>query len=173
MSKDVSKISTKLAVFVFIFALIGLVLLNLIPCVSVVEKNVIDSGQDFNLHFNLNMMKKSDNSQIRSLSDDIDIINYGLFTIIIISLLTYLVTIIKLSKESFDSTKDLLTLGFIMLIVCLSVTFLFFLFISNVNRIDSIYNSSLLDPIYFMYIPLVFCLICILYCGLYVKIISN
>jgi ribosomal protein S27E len=160
-----------LAVFVFIFALIGLFFLNLVPCVSVVEKNVIDSGQDFNLHFNLNMMKKSDNSQIRSLSDDIDIINYGFFTIIVLSLLSYLATIIKLSKKSFNSSKDLLTLGIIMLVVTLSVTFLFFLFISNVNRIDSIYNSSLLDSIYFIYVPLVFCLICILYSGLYVKVV--
>jgi hypothetical protein len=158
-----AKKAEKLTIYILFLSIICLILLTLLPWISVTENDHVK--QD--LYFNFEMMKQSDNGDIIRLAGDLNLINISFWILIILSLVSFLGTIIHLSNRFSFAGNILLLVGCITLIFSILVFFLQIIITQNIGKLSTISASAIYPPIKFSYFLLVPSFIIFIWSALY------
>ena len=161
MKKKTITSGKKLTIWIINFSILGLILTSLFPIISIPESDAVKED----LYFNYEMMENSEDIEILSLVDDINLINILFWSVIIVGLIsffciTYLTFLTRwyLSILAIISTVILI---FSILLVLLQNNFL-----KAVSNIDYIILSSVFHPIKYFHIALIFGII-LLICSIW------
>jgi len=159
MKKGVmAKKAQNLTIILIISSMISLFFVSLIPWLSVEESNQVKE----NLHFNFEMIKKSSNPQISSLSYDINLIIYSFWLIIIFSIISFLGSTIHASGKYIKAGQILLFFGCITLILLVFSIYLQIKMPGKINEIEFVNHSSIISPFYYLYLILISSIIALL-----------
>ena len=85
MKKETIISSKKLTIWIINLSILGLVLTSFFPLISVPENDAVKEE----LYFDYKMMKNSDNVEIYSLVDEVNLINLLLWAVIIMGLISF------------------------------------------------------------------------------------
>lgn len=156
MKKDkTAKKIEGLTISVIFLSIVGLILISFLPWVSVTEEDWIKED----LYFNFEMMKKSDNENITSLANELDLISLLYWGLIIIGFLVLIVILMHAFVKTIPTVILLLIIGLAVLIISILVFYLQFTFVRNIEGIDSISLATLIPFFYYAYIPLILSLV--------------
>jgi len=104
--RDIVKYSERLTFWIIILSIVGLVFISIIPWISISEMDEVKED----LVFNLEMMKRSDNQAINDIASQIELINFLLWSLIILGL-------ISLIGATIHSSGKFLIMGQVLLMV--------------------------------------------------------
>lgn len=110
--RDIVKYSERLAFWIILLSIIGLVIISLFPWISISEMDEVNED----LVFNLEMMKKSDNQAINEIAIQIELINVLLWSLIILGLISLMGATIHSSGKISILGQVLLMVGCVMII---------------------------------------------------------
>ena len=167
MKRALAKRTIKLATWIVILAIIGLVLTSFIPWISVEENEAVKAP----LHFNKAMMEKSDNEQIKDLSGHLNLINI-LFWLLIIFGLVFIIGLIIHATGKYPSLAPIMMLiGLENLVVSILAFVLQIIFIKNVVDNANISLSSIAPPFYYAIFPVIFSIFLLISTIIFTKVV--
>ena len=153
MRNVIAKRIGKLASWLIFFAVIGLILTHFVSWVSV------DTGvSDERVHYNFEMIKNSENAEIQSLSEKLDLLDLSLWLVLIFGLLSYIGLTLFRCQKCPTITNLIVTISGIAVLVCsIIVLYSNVVAISSINGMSDVSVSSLLNfyPIKHAYLPLI------------------
>jgi len=166
MKRALAKRTIRLATWIVILSIIGLVLTSFLPWISIEENDSVKET----LQFNKAMMDKSDNEQIRSLSNDLNLINILFWLLTILGLVFIIGMIIYATQTYLSLALIMMLIGLGNLIVSALILVLQIFFIKNVDENTAISISCIIPPIKYAYIPLFFNIVLMLMAIVYTKV---
>jgi hypothetical protein len=153
-----AKKAKKLTISIVVLSIIALILMSLLPWISVKENDFVKED----LHFNFEMMRKSNNDQIGDLVSDQNLINISFWALIILGLLSFLGATIYASGKFSVLGYIMLLVGCITLIFSILVIDLQLVILDKIGKMDTISASAIFSPFnyaYFLLIPSILILI--------------
>lgn len=151
MKKGVmAKKAERLTLSIIAISIIAIFLLSILPWISVEESDYVRED----LHFNLDMMKKSDNNQIVELANDINFINICLWFLIILGLLSFLGSTIHASGKITLVAHILLFIGCATLIFSILIINFQIDILGKIESAPAITASTIFSPFNYSYIIL-------------------
>jgi len=154
------KTARKNLIWIILLSILCLILISFLPWISVTEDGMLKE----NLNFNYEMMKGSNNQQINDLARNLMYINILFWTIIVISLISFLfITYYALIKSSFFSLMMVLTSAFIIFALSLLVIYFQINFSRSFNDIEYISASMINSYFAYAYIQFIISLILIVF----------
>ena len=125
------KTARRKIIWILILSIICLFLISFLPWISVLEEGMVKE----NLHFNYEMMRESTNEQIYELSVDLMNINILFWTIIIISLISFIfITYHALVNSSLFSQILIVTSGCITFAISILIVYHQIIFSRLINN---------------------------------------
>jgi hypothetical protein len=167
MEKDSVKKSAKLANWIIVLGIIGLVLTSFLPWISIAETDSVKED----LHFNYEMIKKSENDQIKNLADDLDLISILFWVVIIVSIISFISITIHVSGKYSNLGHLIMLIGCTTLIFSILVVTSQLTLIQTIQDIDTISASAIFSHINYAYIPLTFGILLSVLSGAYTGIV--
>lgn len=148
-----TKKAARLILLIIFLSIIGLILISLLPWISVTEDGLVKE----NLHFNFEMMQKSNNKQIKDLATDLIFINISFWVLTILGILSFIGVTIYASGKASRIGLILLVSGSATLIFSVLIVILNWIFIKTIKESNTISASAIIyTPINYAYIPLAF-----------------
>jgi len=166
MRRALAKRTIRLATWVVILSIIGLALASFLPWVSVEE----DGSVKDTLHFNKEMMGKSDNEQIQNFVGHLNLINILFWLLIIFDLVFIIGMIIHATGKHPSLAPIMMLMGLGNLIFSILIVILQIFFIKNVNDSSTVSLSSIVTAIHYAYIPLIFVIILLINTIIYTNV---
>jgi DNA-directed RNA polymerase subunit RPC12/RpoP len=158
------KKARKRIILILFLSILCLIFISFLPWISVAENDRISED----LHFNYEMMRKSDNTQINYLANSLMDINILFWTIIVISLISFLILIYFISIKRTNFCQVLiLTASIIIFILCIVVIFFQIIFSRTISDIDYITASMLFSPFAYAYIQFILSIFLLVISGSY------
>ena len=149
MNRDNIISGEKLTILILNLSVIGLIFISLFPMISVSENDAVKDE----LYFNYEMIKHSNNDQINSLADNLNLISIIFWAIIIVSVISYLsLTFFTFLKKGYSSLITIISM--ILLILGISVIIFQYNFISSVGNSNIASLSSIASSFCFIHITL-------------------
>lgn len=159
----------KIAILIVILSIICQIFVSLFPWISISENDYVKED----LHFNFEMIIKSNDEQISNLAGDLNLIILSFWSLIILGLLSFLGAIIHISKKISTVGYILLSIGFATLIFSIIAIYFQFIVIGKIEDIDTI-NASAISPFFkYYYILLIYSFIIFILSVLYSRIIIS
>jgi ribosomal protein S27E len=147
-----TKKAARLSLLIIFLSIIGLILVSLLPWISVAEDGAVKQ----NLHFNYEMMQKSNNKQIKNLTTNLYIINISFWILTILGIISFIGVTIYASNVDSRIGLILLASYCASLIFSILIVFLNWIIIKTVEESNTISASTIIfTPIKYAYIPLV------------------
>jgi len=135
----------KITGLILISSVIGLVLMSFLPWVTVTET---DSNDQVNhVYYNLEMIKKSNDPQINSIENYLNMVSILFWIIIIISLLSYVGIILHVSKKTLPLDHIIMLLCCLMVVFTLLIVLLHWNLLQRVDNMSSISMSLIIQKI--------------------------
>jgi len=158
------KTARRKIIWILILSILCLFLISFLPWISVLEEGMVKE----NLHFNYEMMRQSTNEQIYELSVDLMNINILFWTIIVISLISFIfITYHALVNSSLFSQILIVTTGCITFAIIIIIVYHQIIFSRLINNIDYISASMINSPFAYAYIQFIISIILLIYSGSY------
>ena len=167
MRRALAKRTIRLATWVVVLSIVGLTLSSFFPWVSIEEDDHIDGT----LHFSKAMMENSNNEQIQNLSGHLDLINLLFWLLIVFGLIFIIGMIIHATGKYPSIAPIMMLIGLENLIVSIFVVVLQIFFLKTVNNMENISLSSIISPIKYAYIPLIFSFVLLVNTIIYTKVL--
>lgn len=149
MSFEINTKLRKLNSWLLFFGIMNLVIISLIPWILVVE-----NYSNNELYFNIIMMERSNNDQIKNFASFIFFIINLLWIFIIINSISYIVFSDFLFKKYPRFANIMSNISYINLIISTLIVYLNITLIKKVTQLDDIFLASVFSIIKFVYIPL-------------------
>ena len=170
MKNDLSEKAAKLTAWIIFLSIIGLTLISIFPLISVEETSLVEEE----LYFNLEMMEKSYNDNIVSLSGKINIINTSFFLVLIFGILSNIgLTIYRSQKYPSFAQLIIIVGGCSIIILSFLIIFLHIIFITTVGELEGISTSNIIPQLKFVYIPLTVCVVLLIGSVSYTWIVAS
>ena len=135
---EMAKKAKKYTIWIVALSITGLVLLSFIPWISSAEHELVKEE----LYFNFDMMKNSDNQQIRDLGGSLNLINILLWALVILGLLSFLGVTIHASGKFSPVGLIMLLVGCTTLLCSFFVVYFQFNILRSIGGIDTISSSA-------------------------------
>ena len=141
----------KIILLILVLSILTLMLNLFLPIITLTDSTEPNKVQ----YLNFETMKYSSNLQISELSNDIDLINLLLWTIVAVGIVTFIGLIISISeKYSKIGNRILLACCSIIIFSLLSLIFLFLL-TKKIIDINNISLASIFGPISYIFIQII------------------
>jgi ribosomal protein S27E len=151
MNKKIIISGKKLTIWILNFSILGLILTSLFPIISIPESDAVKEE----LYFNYEMMENSEDVEIKSLVDDINLINILFWAVIIIGLISFFcITYLTFLTRWYLSILAIISA--VILIFSILLVLLQYSFLKAVSNIDYIVLSSAFYVIKYWHIILFF-----------------
>jgi len=158
------KQAERLTFWIIIFGIAGLFLISLIPWISTTETQAVEGD----LLFNLEMMLKSNNGVILEIANNLETVNFYLWTLITIGLISLIGGTIHTSGKINPVGKTLLLVGFGMLVCSFFVLDIQINTIKTINDTFFIKGAEIFPHFHFSYIFLIVSVIMLIFTALYI-----
>ncbi len=156
------KKARKNIIWILFLSILCLILISFLPWISVAENDQLKE----NLYFNYEMMKGSDNAQINDLANSLMVINILFWTVIVITLISFLlITYFTLIKNTLFGWILILTSSCITFVLCVLIVYFQIIFSRLINDIDFISASMIQSPFAYAYIQFILSLILLIFSG--------
>jgi len=142
----------KILSWIIFLSFFGIIFTSLIPWISVSETYPVEGD----LFFNLDMMKKSNDKNIITLSETVEQISLCFFLLFCFCILSYLGLILYRSNKAKSISQIIIIIGgcaFVVLSIAI-VRFNYY-FIKIVQDLENVSLPEILGPIKFAYLPLI------------------
>jgi hypothetical protein len=159
----------KLTVLIVVLSITSQIFVSLFPWVSISESDFVKEE----LHFNFEMIKKSNDDEIYSLASTINLIILCFWFLIIFGLLSYLGATIHISKKISKLGYMSLALGCFTLIFSILAIYFQFIVIGEIENIDTVSASEITPFFKYYYILLIHSLIIFIFSAIYTRIIIS
>ncbi len=159
----------KIAILIVILSIISQIFVSLLPWISISENDYVKED----LHFNFEMIKKSNDDQIYNLAGDLNLIILSFWSLIILGLLSFLGAVIHISKKISNLGYILLSIGFGTLIFSIIAIYFQFIVIGKIEDMDTITASAISPFFKYYYILLIHSFIILILSALYSRIIIS
>ena len=152
MKKDLSEKFGKLIAWIAFLSIIGIVLTSIFPWVSVSQT----PQSDKKVYYNLETMKNSNNENIVTLSEKVNITNICFFLILIFSIFSYLCLIVYRTRKYSSIPQKLMIIGSCAIVVIsILIIFLVYNFTEAVNNTINMSTPYILAPLQYSHIILI------------------
>jgi len=159
----------KLTVLIVILSITSQILVSMFPWVSISENDFVKEE----LHFNFEMIKKSNDDEIYSLASTINVINLCFWFLIIFGLLSYLGATIHISKKISTPGYILLSIGCLTLIFSIIAIYFQFIINGEIENIDTISASAITPFFKYYHILLIHSFIIFIFSAMYTRVIIS
>ena len=167
MRTALARMIRRTVILLLFLSILTLMLNSFLPLVISED---LDSPDNL-VYFNFENMKFSENNEIKNLHQSFNLINYCLWAIIIVNLLSFFAVILKLSKEySIIGTLFLLS-GCASIVFSGISCYLYFMFINKVIALENVSLAYIITNLKFPYILLLLSFLLVLASIYYLVII--
>lgn len=164
MDISIIKKARRNIIIILFLSILCLILITFLPWIAVTENGSVKE----NLNFNYEMMKYSSNSQINDLLNILMDIYILFWTIVIISLISFIfIVIYTLKKRTLLFEILILTSSLVLFILCAFVFYFQIIFSRTIDDIDSISASMMYLPFAYAYIQFIFSIFLLIISGFY------
>ena len=164
MDISIIKKARRNIIIILFLSILCLILITFLPWIAVTENGSVKE----NLNFNYEMMKYSSNSQINDLLNILIDIYILFWTIVIISLISFIfIVIYTLKKRTLLFEILILTSSLVLFILCAFVFYFQIIFSRTIDDIDSISASMMYLPFAYAYIQFIFSIFLLIISGFY------
>jgi len=157
-------------ILILFLSIICLLLISFLPWIAVAENGSVKE----NLHFNFEMMEDSDNLQINGLLNILMDIYILFWTIVIISLISFIfIVYYALIKRTLLFRMLILASSSIIFVLCAFVVYFQIIFSRTIDEIDSISASMMIPPFAYAYVQFIISIFLLIFSGFYTINIIN
>jgi ribosomal protein S27E len=159
----VKQVRKKIIIILFL-SIICLILISFLPWIAVAENDYVKED----LNFNYEMMKDSSNTKINDLVIILMDINILFWTIIIITLISFILTVCyTLFERTLFAKMVIISSSFIIFAICIIIIYYQIVFSRSINEIEFISGSMIYPPFAYAYIQFILSVILLVVSGSY------
>lgn len=157
MKINVAERIKSLSKIIIILNITSLMILSFLPMAEIENYR-----NDNSLYFNFFSMEENDDFGIQKIVEEISTINYLIWAILILSLLSSLGIIFDISELNNKISKILLLFGIPVLFISLLVIYNYYNVIGEILELNAVSSPYLFEPIRYSYISMVFLIFLVL-----------